>query len=138
MTKIETVRYTAKTYSTDGSDVASHSADGALDVKVSLPTSSSGATNPEHLFAVGLSVCFIGAIGRAARALEVVLPADIAVEVEADLDTTGYAYLVQACLNISLPGLSRRTAEALVEAAQELCPYARAVRVSVEVGLNLN
>lgn len=133
MTRIETVLYTARSRTRDGHDGACRSADGPLDVKLSLPGASGAGADPEHLFAAGLSACFFGAIGRAARTLEVVLPADTAVEAEVELGTTGYAYLVQTRLKVSLPGLSRTAAEAVVAAARELCPYAKAIRIKVEI-----
>ena len=48
---------------------------------------------------------------RAAGQLKVTLPANLAVDAEVDLGTAGEAFLLQARLNVSLPGLSRETAE---------------------------
>lgn len=138
MASIDTVFYTGKTHTSGGRDGASRSSDGALDVRLSRPGAGDGGTNPEQLFAAGWSACFIGAMGRAARALQIELPADTSVDAEVDLGASGDAFLLQARLNVSLPGLSRGAAEAVIEAADQLCPYSKAVRGNVAVELTLN
>ena len=40
-------------------------------------------------------------------------------------------------LEVSLPGLSRADAEALVEKAHQVCPYSNATRNNVPVRLNV-
>jgi len=137
MAMIETVLYTARTRTSGGRNGASRSSDGALDIKLSRPGAAGGGTNPEQLLAAGWSACFIGAMGRAAAAMQLTLPAETAVETEVDLGTAGDAFLLQARLNVSLPGLSRAAALAVVEAAHELCPYSKATRGNIAVELNL-
>jgi Ohr subfamily peroxiredoxin len=138
MATIETVFYTAKTRTSGGRDGLSRSSDGALDIKLSRPGPAADGTNPEQLLAAGWSACFIGAIGRAAGAMQIELPTETVVDAEVDLGKTGDAFQLQARLNVSLPGLSRYAAMALVEAAHELCPYSKAVRGNIAVELNLN
>lgn len=137
MTKIEKVLYTGKTHTTGGRDGSSRSDDAQLDVKLSPPGSAQPGTNPEQLFAAGWSACFIGAMGIAAGKRKLRLPADTAVDAEVDLGTTQGAYFLQARLNISLPGLDRETARALVEDAHQTCPYSKATRNNIQVELNL-
>lgn len=137
MTQIEKVLYTGKTHTSGGRDGASRSSDGRLDVKLSSPGSSGAGTNPEQLFAAGWSACFIGAIGLAAAKLKVTLPRDLAVDTEVDLGTTDGAYFLQARLNVSLPGLDRETAQALVDTAHQTCPYSKATRGNINVAINL-
>ena len=43
----------------------------------------------------------------AARSMKVALPVDTAIDAEVDLGMTADAYLLQARLNVSLPGLAR-------------------------------
>jgi Ohr subfamily peroxiredoxin len=93
MTRLEKVLYTGKTHTTGGRDGASRSSDGRLDIKLSSPGTSGSGTNPEQLFAAGWSACFIGAMGLAAGKMKVTLPADLAIDAEVDLGTTGGAYL---------------------------------------------
>src|SRR5256714_9201378 len=137
MTTIDKVLYTAKPHTTGGRDGASRSSDGRLDIKLSSPGTSGGGTNPEQLFAAGWSACFIGAMGVAAGKMKVALPADRAVDAEVDLGTTDGAYLLRARLNVSLPGLDREVAQALVDAAHQTCPYSKATRGNIDVAINL-
>jgi osmotically inducible protein OsmC len=127
------VLYTAKTRTTGGRDGASRSDDGRLEVKLTSPGKPGNGTNPEQLFAAGWSACFIGAMGLAARAMKVALPADLAVDTEIDLGTAGNDYLLRARLDVSLPGLPRETAQALADAAHRTCPYSRATRGNIDV-----
>ncbi|MCY0857129.1 organic hydroperoxide resistance protein [Cupriavidus sp. D39] len=137
MTRIENVLYTGKVHVTGGRDGQAHSNDGRLDLKLSSPGSSGAGTNPEQLFAAGWSACFIGAMGRAASQMKIKLPADLAVDTEVDLGTTDGAFFLQARLNVSLPGLDREVAQAVVEAAHQLCPYSKATRGNIHVELHL-
>lgn len=137
MTKIEKVLYTGKTHtSSGGRNGTARSSDGRLDIKLSSPGTGTG-TNPEQLFGAGWSACFIGAIGKAAQQMEVTLPADLAVDAEIDLGTAGGGYFLQARLNVSLPGLDREVAQALVDAAHQTCPYSKATRGNIDVVINL-
>ena len=137
MTHIEKVLYTAKAHTTGGRDGASRSSDGRLEVKLSSPGTSASGTNPEQLFAAGWSACFLSAIGLAASKMKVTLPADRAIDAEVDLGTAEGAYHVRARLNVSLPGLDREVGQALVDAADKLCPYSNATRGNIEVAINL-
>jgi Ohr subfamily peroxiredoxin len=137
MTQIQNVLYTGKTHTTGGRDGASRSSDGRLDIQLSPPGSAGQGTNPEQLFGAGWSACFIGAMGGAARAMKIQLPADVAVDAEVDLGTTDGAYFLRARLNVSLPGLERDVAQAVVEAAHQNCPYSKATRGNIDVELHL-
>src|SRR5258707_2861946 len=133
MTQIEKVLYTAKVHTTGGRDGASRSTDGPLDIKLSTPGTTGSGTNPEQLFAAGWSACFEGAMGLAARKMKITLPADLAIDAEVDLCMAEGAYFLQARLNISLPGLERDIAQAVVDAADQTCPYSKAIPGNVDV-----
>jgi len=137
MTRIENVLYTGKTHTTGGRDGTARSSDGHLDIKLSRPGSAGDGTNPEQLFGAGWSACFIGAMSGAARALNVMLPVDTSVDAEIDLGTTDGAYFLQARLNVSLPGLPRDIAQALVDRAHQTCPYSKATRGNIDVVIAL-
>lgn len=137
MSHIEKVFYTAKTHTTGGRDGASQSSDGRLDVKLSTPGGPGNGTNPEQLFAAGWSACFMSALGLAASQNKVSLPADRAIDTEIDLGTNAGGYLLQARLNVSLPGLDREVAQKLVDAAHQLCPYSKATRGNINVTINV-
>ncbi|CAB3769840.1 organic hydroperoxide resistance protein [Paraburkholderia solisilvae] len=136
MSRIENVLYTGKTHTTGGRNGSSRSSDGNLDIQLSRPGTGTG-TNPEQLFAAGWSACFIGAMGRAAAALKVVLPQDLAVDAEVDLGTTDDAFFLQARLNVSLPGLAPDVARTVVDRAHQLCPYSKATRGNIDVAINV-
>lgn len=137
MSKIDTVLYTGRTYTTGGREGESRSSDNRLDIKLSTPGSTGTGTNPEQLLAAGWSACFIGAIGHAARTLHVRLPADVAVATEVDLGTGEGGYFIQARLNVSLPGIERSVAQSLIEAAHQTCPYSKATRGNIDVAITL-
>lgn len=137
MTQLEKVLYTGKTHTTGGRNGASRSDDGRLDVTLSRPGSAGKGTNPEQMLAAGWSACFIGAMGRVAATLNVVLPAGTAVDAEVDLGTTDDAYFLQARLNVSLPGLDREIALAVIEGAHQTCPYSKATRGNIGVTIAL-
>ncbi|MBK5400950.1 organic hydroperoxide resistance protein [Pseudomonas sp. TH39(2020)] len=135
--EIDTVLYTGKTHTTGGRNGEARSDDGRLDIKLSAPGSSGSGTNPEQLLAAGWSACFIGAMGKAAVALKVTLPSDIAVDAEVDLGKTEDAFFLQARLNVSLPGLDPVVARAVVDGAHQRCPYSKATRGNIDVTINL-
>jgi Ohr subfamily peroxiredoxin len=138
MTQLQKVLYTGKTHtSSGGRDGFARSSDGRLDIQLSSPGSTGAGTNPEQLFAAGWSACFIGALGLAAGKMKVALPSDLAVDAEVDLGTTDGAYFLQARLNVSLPGIERDVAQALVDAAHATCPYSKATRGNIGVEINL-
>jgi osmotically inducible protein OsmC len=137
MTQSPNVLYTGKTHTSGGRDGTSRSADSRLDIKLSSPGSTGAGTNPEQLFAAGWSACFIGAMGLAARAMKVTIPADAAIDAEVDLCLADGAYFLQARLNVSLPGLDREVARALTDAAHKTCPYSKATRGNIDVTINL-
>ncbi|SED41203.1 peroxiredoxin, Ohr subfamily [Pseudomonas frederiksbergensis] len=135
--EIETVLYTGKTHTTGGRNGEARSDDGRLDIKLSAPGSSGSGTNPEQLLAAGWSACFIGAMAKAAVALKVTLPSDVAVDAEVDLGKTEDAFFLQARLNVSLPGLDPVVARAVVDGAHQRCPYSKATRGNIDVTINL-
>src|SRR5467141_4869071 len=125
-----TVRYTAKTHTSGGRrGGVSSSDDGRLDVKFSAPGVAGTGTNPEQLFAAGWSACFISAMGLVANKMKVKLPADVAIVAEIDLCNSGDVHFLRARLNVSLPGLEREVAQAIVDATHgEKCAYYNATR----------
>lgn len=132
------VLYTAKTHTTGGRENGvSRSSDGNLDIKLTIPGTAGVGTNPEQLFAAGWSACFEGALGIAASKLRVDLPADVAIDAEVDLALNDGGFILQARLNVSLPGVDRELALSLVEAAQSICPYSKAIRGNVHVEYNV-
>src|SRR5712691_3633355 len=128
------VRYTAKTHTSGGRrGGVSHSDDGRLDVTFSTPGVPGTGTNPEQLFAAGWSACFISAMALVANRMNVTLPADAAIDAEIDLCNSGDVYFLRARLNVSLPGLEREVAQAIVDTTHgETCAYSNATRGNID------
>ncbi|WP_206047090.1 Ohr family peroxiredoxin, partial [Noviherbaspirillum denitrificans] len=99
MSKIDNVVYTGRTHTTGGRNGTARSDDGRLDITLTPPGGTGSGTNPEQLFAAGWSACFIGAMGRAAKDRDVVLPAGVAVDAEVDLGTGEGGFFLQARLS---------------------------------------
>ncbi|RWI29827.1 organic hydroperoxide resistance protein [Mesorhizobium sp.] len=129
--------YTAKVHTTGGREGGSRSSDGRLDIRLSTPGGAGSGTNPEQLFAAGWSACFEGAMAIAARNMNVVLPADLAIDAEVDLNSGDGGFFLSARLNVSLPGMDRNDARAIVDVAHQTCPYSKATRGNIEVEINL-
>jgi lipoyl-dependent peroxiredoxin len=137
--EVAKVKYTAKTHTSGGRrGGVSRSDDGRLDVKFSAPGVPGTGTNPEQLFAAGWSACFISAMGLVANKMKVRLPADVAIDAEIDLCNSGDVYFLRARLNVSMPGLEREVAQAIVDATHgETCAYSNATRGNIEVTVNV-
>ncbi len=137
MSTSEKVIYTAKVHTTGGREGASRSHDGRLEIKLSSPGAKGDGTNPEQLFAAGWSACFEGAMGVAARKMKIALPAETAIDAEVDLNLGGDGYSLRARLDVSLPGLDRAIAQAIVNEAHQICPYSKVTRGNIDVAINL-
>ena len=136
--KSEKVLYTAKFHTTGGHEhYESHNSDGHLDIKHSLLGSPGSGTNPEQLLAADWSACFELAMGLAALKRKITLPADTAIDAEVDLCNTDGAYFRRARLTVCLPGLEHDVAQALVDTADETCPYFKTTRCNVDATINL-
>src|SRR6185436_4813054 len=128
MTQPVKVLYTAKTHTTGGREGgSSRTSDGRLDVKLSVPGGPGNGTNPEQLFAVGWSACFLSAIKLIAGKMKVRLPPDVAVDPEIDLCQGSDGYSLQARLNVSLPGIDPQVGKEILHGAEQTCPYSKAV-----------
>jgi Ohr subfamily peroxiredoxin len=132
-----TVAYTARVHTTGGRHGASRTDDGRLHVKLSRPGTTRDGTNPEQLFAAGWSACFLSAIRGAARRMKVRLPAALAIDAEVDFCTEDGEQSLRARLNVTMPGLERDVADALVDAAHQTCPYSKATRGNIQVAITV-
>jgi lipoyl-dependent peroxiredoxin len=138
MTQPAKLLYTAKAHTTGGREGgASRSSDGRLDVKLTVPGTPGDGTNPEQLFAVGWSACFLSAIKHVGAKMKVKIPADVAIDPEVDLLMGDDGFSLRARLNVSLPGLDREVAQKVLDAADQTCPYSKATRGNIDVAINL-
>jgi len=137
MPSLDKVLYTARAHTTGGRDGESRSDDGRLSIKLSPPGGAGTGTNPEQLFASGYSACFIGAMKAVAARQKIALPADLSVNAEVDLGPVGQAFGIAVRMAISLPGMDRAAAQALVDTAHQVCPYSNATRGNIDVTLTV-
>ncbi|MEV0479972.1 organic hydroperoxide resistance protein [Streptomyces sp. NPDC050508] len=132
--------YTTEALSTgDGRNGEVRSVDGVLDELLAVPKEMGGPggdrTNPEQLFAAGYAACFHNGLRLIAGGQGVRLGATT-VRSEVNLlalDTGGFTLAVS--LTAHLPGLEQSTADQLVKATHEVCPYSNATRGNIEVTL---
>jgi len=133
--------YTAVATATgDGRNGHATSEDGILDLDLRIPKEmggEGGATNPEQLFACGYAACFHSALKLVAGKdkLDVTgteVSASVSIGV---LDNGGFGLAVE--LDVHAPALDQATAEKLVAAAHEVCPYSNATRGNVDVTLRV-
>lgn len=138
---IEKVLYRANAQVTGGRDGRAVSSDGVLDLKLTTPRELGGAgekgTNPEQLFAAGYSACFIGALKFVAARDKIALPANTSIEGNVGIGAIPNGFGIEVELKISLPGLARDQAKALVDKAHVVCPYSNATRNNIDVTLTL-
>ncbi|HYE01305.1 MAG TPA: organic hydroperoxide resistance protein [Alphaproteobacteria bacterium] len=135
------VLYTAKATAEGGREGRARSSDGVLDVSLSTPKEMGGAggsgTNPEQLFAAGYSACFLGALKFVAGQQKIAVPADASVTGEVGFGKVETGFGLEVSLTVSLPGMERGQAEALVHAAHQVCPYSNATRNNIPVHLKV-
>ncbi len=116
------------------------SSDGRLDLALAIPGpggDTSKGTNPEQLFAAGYAGCFHSALRICARKAGVD-PGDSTVTASVDIGPAdGEAFGLAVRLRIELPGVEADKAQAVMEAAHQLCPYSRATRGNIPVELEL-
>ncbi|WPO98813.1 organic hydroperoxide resistance protein [Pseudomonas sp. HR96] len=133
--------YIAEATATGGRDGRAISSDKVLDVQLSTPKALGGAggpgTNPEQLFAAGYSACFIGALKFVAGQKKQAIPTDASITAKVGIGQIEGGFGLDIDLHISLPGLEQAAAQALVDAAHQVCPYSNATRNNVDVRLHV-
>lgn len=126
------VLFTGKTHNTAGPNGAARSEDGSLNIKLARPHPAA-----ENLFGAAWSACYIGAIQAAAAQKKVALPTEPSVDTQIDLSLDSGQYILSARLDVSVPGVERDVAQALIEAAHKICPYSKAVHGNIDIQTTL-
>ncbi|MGQ0598314.1 organic hydroperoxide resistance protein [Aquabacterium sp.] len=137
---LDKVLYTAHATATGGRDGRAVSSDNKLSVALARPKELGGngeGTNPEQLFAAGYAACFIGAMGHVAAQSKKFLPTGTQIASEVGIGPIPAGFGIEVTLNVSLPGMDRGEAQALIDAAHQVCPYSNATRGNIQVTLNL-
>ena len=146
ITRIQTVLMTGKTHTTPSHREGAPRGDDRIDIQLSIPGKTGNEIaftavqlhpTAEQLFAGAWSACYTGALGLAAKARKVVLPADMSVDIEVDLGKTGDAYFIQARIDVRMPGVALDVAEAIAHAAHDVCPYSKAVHGNIDIATNV-
>ena len=145
-TRIQNVLMTGKTHTTASRREGTPRGDDRIDIRLSIPGRAGNEIElkavelhptAEQLFAGAWSACYTGALGYAAKAKKVTLPADMSVDIEVDLGTAGSAYFLQARIDVRMPGVALDVAEAIAHAAHQMCPYSKAVHGNIDVATNI-
>ena len=137
--------YTAHAHTTGGRTGTSKTDDDRLSVTLDTPKAMGGndgpGTNPEQLFAVGYSACFLGAIKAVARGDKIKVPDDTTVDASVSFgenaNAGGVGFNIAVELKVTIPGMEHDAAQALVEKAHTVCPYSNATRGNVDVKLSV-
>ena len=136
------VLYKTEASATGGRDGEATTTDGAFSVKLSTPKELGGGggagNNPEQLFAAGYAACFLGAMKFVATQGKKIVPEGTKVTSIVGIgprDEGGFG--LDVALAVSLPGMPRAEAEALVEQAHQVCPYSNATRNNIPVRLSV-
>ena len=116
--------------------------EGALDVKLTTPKEMGGAggagNNPEQLFAAGYAACFLGAMKFVSSQGGPKVPADATVDSTVGIGPRSEGgFGLEVALKITLPGVDRADAEALVAKTHQVCPYSNATRGNIDVKLTI-
>ncbi len=139
--KVEKVLYRAHAHVTGGRDGRATIPESNLDLKLTTPKELGGGggdgTNPEQLFAAGYSACFIGALRAVSAREKIALPKDVAIDGKVGIGQIPNGFGIEVELIISLPGMDREQAQALIDKAHVVCPYSNATRNNIDVKLTL-
>ena len=141
---IDNAVYTAHAISVGGRTGHTKTSDSKIDLQLSTPKELGGdsgpGTNPEQLFAAGYSACFIGAMKAVAAQQKLHLPNDVSIDAEVSIGAmTGKpgAFGIEVSMTVTVPGMDHDAAQALVDAAHEVCPYSNATRGNLDVKLHV-
>lgn len=129
---------TSATASGGGRDGKTALTDGTMALQLTVPKELGGpggeGANPEKLFALGYSACFLGAMRVASAQTKIKIPegTDVTATIGIGPRSEG-GFGITAALDVQLPGLPEAEARKLVETAHGICPYSNAIKASVDV-----
>ncbi len=129
---------TQATASGGGRDGKTALADGTMALQLTVPKELGGpggdGANPEKLFALGYSACFLGAMRVASGQTKIKVPDGTTVTASIGIGPRSEGgFGITAELDVYLPGLAETDAGKLVETTHGICPYSNAIKASVDV-----
>ena len=129
---------TTATATGGGRDGKTSLADGTLSLQLVIPKELGGpggdGANPEKLFALGYSACYLGAMRVAAGQLKTKVPEGTTVTATIGIGPRSEGgFGITAELDVYLPGMAAEEAKHLTETTHGICPYSNAIKASVPV-----
>ncbi|RYE54908.1 MAG: Ohr family peroxiredoxin [Hyphomicrobiales bacterium] len=117
-------------------------ADGTIELQLVVPKELGGpggdGANPEKLFALGYSACFLGALRVGASQLKTKVPDGSTVSATVGIGPRSEGgFGITAALDVYLPGMTEADARHLVEVTHDICPYSNAIKASVDVDVTI-
>ncbi len=133
--------YTAEAISTGaGRNGRVSTASGTVNLDLAIPQEMGGpgnGANPEELFAAGYAACFHSALQMVARQQKVSLQ-DTSVGSRVHLlPTEQGGFTLAVTLEVVIPELPQDQAQALADAAHQVCPYSNAILGNIEVTITV-
>lgn len=136
------VLYTAEALSTgQGRDGRVITSDGTVDLEMAIPKEMGGSgagANPEQLFAAGYAACFHSALHAVARGKKIDV-GDSSVGGRVQIGPNGEGgFQLAVLLEVVIPNLGQDEAQALADAAHQVCPYSNATRGNIDVTITVS
>ncbi len=137
--------YTAQATSLGGrGGGTAKTADGALDLKIDNPTEMGGkgdGVNPEQLFAVGYSSCYLGAMkfvaGKMSPPVKLSEQSSTTAHVSFGPRDDGDGFGLEVAIDVNLPGIDKAVAQDIATKAHVVCPYSHATKGNIKVTTNI-
>ena len=133
------ILYTAHGSATGGREGQAATDTGNVKLVLNTPKELGGGggdgTNPEQLFSMGYSACFLGALKFVAGKEKVKIPDDARVTATVGIGPRedGGGFGIEAALEVSAPGVDKAVLEDLIKKAHVVCPYSHATRGNLDV-----
>jgi osmotically inducible protein OsmC len=136
------VLYTAEALSTgEGRNGKVQTSDGTFELDMAIPKEMGGSgagANPEQLFAAGYAACFHSALQGVARSQKLKV-ADSSVGGRVQIGPNGQGgFQLAVMLEVVIPGMDHDQAQALADAAHQVCPYSNATRGNIDVTITVS
>jgi len=135
---VNALYHTSATAHGGGRDGKTALDDGTLEFQLSVPKELGGpggpGANPEKLFALGYSACYLGALRVASKEVKIAVPNGTTVNAKIGIGPRSEGgFGITAELEVYLPGLDKADADKLAETTHGICPYSNAIKASVDV-----
>ncbi len=143
MSKEIEVKYTTSAVSEGGRHGRVRTTDGTLDLSTTEPKElggdgEGGKTNPEQLFAAGYASCFGSAAKLAAETMGLKIQPEalkVTSHVSIGKDSTDNGFGLKIKIEMEADGLEDEQKQRLIQKANEICPYSKAIKGNVDVEL---